>query len=45
MVHPTKQLHVGWQHFKALILDLAKSRPELGRLISTVTDDMDEGKK
>ena len=34
-----------WQHYKALILDLAKSRSELGRLIATLTDDMDEGKK
>jgi len=36
---------VEWQHYKALILDLAKSRSELGRLIATLTDDMDEGKK
>jgi len=45
IAHTTKLLHVEWQNYKGFILDLAQSRPELGRLIATLSDEMDEGKK
>jgi hypothetical protein len=39
----TKRLHVEWQQFKPLVLTAASEQRQLGGLLSTVTDDMDEG--
>jgi hypothetical protein len=38
-------LHVEWQQYKPLVLELAASRPAFENLLATITDDLDEGKK